>query len=103
MKKHTEPFLGTTITLDEILEKFKYHPSIKRIRETFNDKGKFSFKEITKELARKYILHLDDSKATQAGDIPVELLKLTMDVDLGTIRKITNLLMKNGCLPNDLK
>ena len=33
LKKDTETFLDTTITLNEVLEKFQYNPSIKRIRD----------------------------------------------------------------------
>ena len=37
LKKDTERFLGTNVTFDEILEKFQYHPSVRGIRETFNN------------------------------------------------------------------
>ena len=41
LKKDTETFLSTTITLDGVLVKFHYDLSIKRIRETFNNNEKF--------------------------------------------------------------
>ena len=53
LKKDTETFLDTTITLDEVLEKFQYNPSIKRIRETIHNSGKFSFTEVTEDQVRK--------------------------------------------------
>ena len=49
LKKDTETFLGTTTTLDEVLEKFQYHPRIKQIRETFNNNEIFSFTEVTED------------------------------------------------------
>ena len=39
--------VDTTLTLDEVLEKSQYHPSINRIRETFNDNEKYSFEKVT--------------------------------------------------------
>ena len=37
LRRDTETFLVATITLDEVLEKFQYHPKIKQIRKTFNN------------------------------------------------------------------
>ena len=45
--------VGTTITLDEVLEKSQYHPSINRIRETFNDNEKYSFEEVITDQSGK--------------------------------------------------
>ena len=47
--------VGTNITLDEVLEKSQYHPSINRIRETFNDNEKCSFEEVTTDQSEKKI------------------------------------------------
>ena len=102
LKKDTETFLDTTITLDEVLEKFQYNPSIKRIRETFHNSEKFSFTEVTEDQVRKEILHLDGSKATPVGDILVVILNLTVDVHLSTITKVIHLSLRNGCPLNDL-
>ena len=58
-KKDTETFLGISTTLDEVLEKFQYHASIKRIRETYKGNENFSFHEVAEEQVIKEILHLD--------------------------------------------
>ena len=47
--------------------------------------------------------HFDGSKATTVGDIPVDILKLTVGVHLSTITKVINLSLRNNCFPNDLK
>ena len=52
-KKNTENFFGTTLTLNKILQNFQYYPSIKRIRETFNNNEKFSFTEVTEHQLKK--------------------------------------------------
>ena len=78
LKKDAETFLGTSITsivscgfgrvywrkfLDgklhflcsEVLEKFKYYPSLKRIRGTFNNNEKIPFLEIDRRPIKKKI------------------------------------------------
>ena len=36
-------------------------------------------------------------------DIPVDMLKFTLDIHLSLITKIINLLFENECLPDDLR
>ena len=103
LKKDTETFLGATTTSNEALEKFHYHPSIKQIRETFNNYEKFVFEEAKEDQVREEILFLDGSTTTPAGDIPIDVLKLTLDVHLSAILKVVNLSRRNDCFPNDLK
>ena len=64
---------------------------------------KFSFQQVTEEHVRQVILSIDDSKATAVGDIPADMLKVTLDMHLSLIKKITNLSFENGCFPEDLK
>ena len=49
MKKDIETFLGTNITMDAVLAKLQGHPSVKQIRETFNNNEKISFVEVTED------------------------------------------------------
>ena len=90
MRKDTETFLGTS-------------SSIKQIGWTFNNKEKFSFTQETEDQVKKQMLHLDGSNANPFGDIPADLLKLTIDVHLSTIPKVITLSPRNGCFPNDLQ
>ena len=65
---------------------------------------KFPFQQVTEEHVRQVILsYFDDSKATAVGDIPADILKVTLDMHLSLIKKITNLSLENGCFPEDLK
>ena len=50
----------------------------------------FSFHEITEDEIQKEISKLDGSKATPVGDIPAEMLKSTIDVDVFLLPKIIN-------------
>ena len=42
------------------------------------------------------MFYLDVSKAAPVRDVPIDMLKLTVDVHLSTTTK-------NGCFPNDLR
>ena len=46
---------------------------------------KFSFQQVTEEHVRQVILSIDDSKATAVGDIPADMLKVTLDMHLSLI------------------
>ena len=91
------------VTLNDILEKFSSHPSIDKIRKTYESDKKFSFQQVTEEHVRQVILSIDGSKATPVGDVPADMLKVTLDIHLSLITKIINLSFENGCFPDDLK
>ena len=71
LKNDPKTSLGTPITLGEILQK------------TFNINKHFFWGRTEQQVGKKW--HLDGSKA--AGDIPVDILKLTVGVHLTTINK----------------
>ena len=51
----------------------------------------------------KVILRIDGSKATPVGDIPADILKVTLDIHFSLITKTINLSFENACFPDDLK
>ena len=66
------------IILNDILE--KSHPSIDKIRKTYESDKTFSFQQVTEEHVRQVILSIDGSKATPVGDFPADMLKVVLDV-----------------------
>ena len=90
-------------TLNDILEKFILHPSIDKIRKTYESDKKVSFQQVTEEQVRQDILSTDGSKVTTVRDISADMLKVTLDIHLSLITKIINLSFENGCFPGDLK
>ena len=56
------------VTLNGILEKFIFHPSIDENRKTYENDKKFSFQQETEEHVRQVILSIDGDKATHGGD-----------------------------------
>ena len=63
----------------------------------------FSFQSVPEDLLHEIILSLDGSKATPVGDIPVDILKYTVDIHLPFITKIINVSFENGHFPDELK
>ena len=60
-------------------EKYKYHPSIKAIKEK-NLKKTFTFQTISRSDIKKEILRLDNSKAIQESDIPTKIIKQNAEI-----------------------
>ena len=89
--------------MNDLLMRFKDHPSIKKIDEIFPTGNIFFFKNVTNDDVQNEILSLDNSKATQLGDIPVNLLKGTTDISVGNLTNIINKSFENGRFPNELK
>ena len=67
--------------------KFIFHASIDKIRNTYESNKKFSFQQVTKEHLRQVILRIDGSKATPVGNIPADMLKVTLEIRLLLKRK----------------
>ena len=74
-----------------------------KIIKTYESNKKFSFQQVTEGDVRQVILSIDGSKATPVGDIPANMLKVTLDIHLSGITKIINLSFENVCFPDDLK
>ena len=85
-----------------MLDAFNSRPSIERITRTIKTNEKFSFQPVPEDLVREIILILDASKATPVGDIPADIPKYKVDINL-PLTKIINVSFENGCFPHELK
>ena len=70
---------------------------------TYESNKKFSVQQVTEEHVRQVILSIDGAKATPVGDIPADMLKVTLNTHLSIITKIINLSLENRCFPDNLK
>ena len=81
-----EPYLteSTTDILDEniqeIIDLYKDHPSIVKIKKNVEEGHSFSFKDTTPQDFEKEILKLDTKKATPSNDIPTKMIVLAHDI-----------------------
>ena len=89
LKRDSENFYDTPASVYNIKKKFQDHQSVLKIKKAFNVTDLFSFHEITEDEIRKEISKLDGSKATPVGDIPAEMLKSTIDVQVSLLTKLT--------------
>ena len=89
--------------IPNLVDKFKNHPSILKIKEHYNANNNFSFSPVTVTDVQKEIDALDSKKAHQEKDIPVKLLKENCDIFADYITKDFNLGILNHKFPNTLK
>ena len=79
-----EPYLREnnpiTENIQDIIGKYKNHPSIKIIKENIKVENKFSFKDTTPQELETQIQNLDTKKAMIANDIPTKILAKTNDI-----------------------
>ena len=88
-------------TINSIIKKFPFHPSIKEIKKKFKIKREFSFNLVFIEAIKGIINDLDIKKAS-SGEIPTYLLK-KCDSLLVTVTVSVNEALKTGSFPDRLK
>ena len=89
--------------IDSILEKYKYHPSILKIKEKVKVENKFKFMDVTKDDTYQKIRFFDPSKACIENDIPAKLLIGTNDIISGYLSDIYNDSKNSENYPPSLK
>ena len=81
-----EPYLTESTTeirdenIQEIIDLYKDHPSIVKIKENVEEGHSLSFKDTTPQDFEKEILKLDTKKATPSNDIPTKMIVLAHDI-----------------------
>ena len=92
------------MTIESAIEKYKDHPSIKKIQENVDASMNFSFEKVSPEYISKIINNLDASKAFQQDDIPTKILKDNSDLYSHFIAaNYNNGLENGGIFPDQLK
>ena len=106
-----KPFLDTNEyrldrneSIDDIVEKYKKHPSVLRIKEYFTIDVQFSFKLMKSNKGfENYIGQLDPKKASVDNDIPAKLLVETKDIVANHIKRISDDSIIDMIFPISLK
>ena len=89
--------------INNIIEKYKLHPSILKIRENVKVENKFEFTDITEDEIYSKINSLDPKKACTENDIPIKVLLGTNDIVSSYISKMYNESKNSDSFPKALK
>ena len=87
-------------TINSIIKKFAFHPSIKAIKKKFKIKNEFSFNLVSTETIKRIINDLDIKKAS-SGEIPTYLFKKCRFI-LDAVTICVNEALKTGYIPDSL-
>ena len=89
--------------ISNIVEKFKNHPSIRKIKENVKLTERFTFKPISESSMNARIDALDKNKPTTYNNIPTWILSDNKDIISPFITEIYNACSHNSNFPNSLK
>ena len=94
---------GIDEVIDSILDKYKTHPSILKIKENVTVDKKFKFTETTEDETYSKVKSLDTKKASTENDIPATMLIGTNDIISKYLTNIYNESIKTEKYPDSLK
>ena len=94
---------GTGDVIDNIIEKYKLHPSILLIKENVNIENSFKFSDSTEDEIYSKIKRLDPKKACMENDIPAKILIGCNDIVSGYLSNIYNESKESEKYPTTLK
>ena len=81
---------STNKSLPEIVETFKYHPSIKKIFSLRKEERQFKFHSVNENEVRKVLLSMDEIKVNLSANIPAGILEGCVDSYILILTKILN-------------
>jgi len=86
------------------IEKYKNHPSIKLIKNHYNnDNNLFSFHSVSLEEIEKELKNLDPSKASQNTDIPTKIIHQNLDLFAPKVHQEMNQSLDQDKFPSTMK
>ena len=99
-----EDFESVNFPILESIQYFSCHPSVVKIRSSFGNDNllPFELSYVNSEQVRKYVLSLDSNKSI-SGNIPINVLKLSVDYYLGYLTNCINFCIANSIFPDELK
>ena len=90
-------------TIDTIINRYKTHPSIQKIKENATIENKFEFIDVTSDNIEREIRKLDPKKASIQNDIPTKILIGSNDIVCNYLSSIYNNSKNNQNYPLSLK
>ena len=101
--KHDQGNVNISSDLENILENSSSHPSIEKIEQNFDSQELFSFQQVNETEVKDIVLKLNSSKVISNGDIPVNILKETIEINIICLTRIINLSFQSKSFPDWLK
>ena len=90
-------------SVQDIIDRYKNHPSILKIKENVSNEKNFSFKNISTQQIENEILKLNPRKAIPEGDIPANILLITRDIISHHLSDFYNKAKNEHTYPTELK
>ena len=84
------------------IRKYNEHPSIIKIKSLIKSNEKFEFQHLLPETLKAKVNALDTSKST-SGDIPIQVIKETIDLTSVPLTDCLNASINNGTFPHKMK
>ena len=89
--------------VDKAVEKYKNHPSIKKIKECFTYSESFNFKQVTVEEVFCQLEKLNPRKSSPIGSIPAKVIKENSDIFAPVLQNHFNVSVSQNDFPEVLK
>ena len=92
-----------SIRLDDIIDKYKQHESIKVIKSDQTESNTFSFKQISTSELESVINDLKINKGSLSNSIPAKILKENSNAHILNLKNVINKSIASCTFPNKLK
>ena len=89
--------------IESAIIKFKYHPSILKIKETIRIDQSFSFSKVNLDVIEDQFKKLNPKKATKFKNIPPKILKDNADICKPIFHNLVNNCIETNIFPDGLK
>ena len=96
-------YINDSLITKRIIEKYKNHPSIKAIQDTFLVKKEFKIKEAKVEQVNKILRNINPRKATGPDEIPPKIVKMSANIIDSHLTSITNSNLKRNAFYDSAK
>ena len=93
-------YINDSLITKRIIEKYKNHPSIKAIQDTFPVKKEFKIEEAKFEEINKILRIKNSRKATGPGKIPPKIVKMSANIMDSHLTNIINSDVKRNAFPD---
>ena len=96
-------YINDSLITKRIIEKYKNHPSIKAIQDTFPVKKEFKIEEAKVEQINKILRNINSRKATGPDKIPPKIVKMAANIINSHLTNIINSDLKRSAFSDSTK